>query len=190
MGHSTEELRRDIEDTRADMSYTLDAIGDRVSPGRMMTRRKNRMSSSIQSLRDRVMGTASDAQHGMSAMAEDATESIKHAPEAVAERTQGAPMVAGGIALGIGFLAAVAFPATDKEKRAASKMMDTLEPAKQQLTDSAKEMADHLKEPAMEAAERVKQSASEGASQVADTARDAAGETRQQTAESAQRLQA
>ena len=57
MGQSTHELRRDIERTRADLGDTLDAIGDRVSPGRMIERRKNRMSSGIRSVKDRVMGT-------------------------------------------------------------------------------------------------------------------------------------
>ena len=43
MGQSPEELKQDVESTRADLSDTLDAIGDRVSPGRMIERRKNRM---------------------------------------------------------------------------------------------------------------------------------------------------
>ena len=61
MGQSTYELRRDIEQTRADLGETLDAIGDRVSPGRMIERRKNRMTSGIRSFKDRVMGTAEQA---------------------------------------------------------------------------------------------------------------------------------
>ena len=47
MGQSTEELKRDIEQTRADMSGTLDAIEDRVSPSRMIQRRKNRVAESV-----------------------------------------------------------------------------------------------------------------------------------------------
>ena len=47
MGQSTEELKRDIEHTRADMSGTLDAIEDRVSPSRMIQRRKNRVAESV-----------------------------------------------------------------------------------------------------------------------------------------------
>ena len=33
MGQSAEELRQEIAGTRADLGDTLDAIGDRVSPG-------------------------------------------------------------------------------------------------------------------------------------------------------------
>ena len=36
MGTSAEELRRDIAQTREDLGETIDAIGDRVSPGRVM----------------------------------------------------------------------------------------------------------------------------------------------------------
>ena len=61
MGQSTEELRREIEYTRDDLGQTLDAIGDRVSPGRIVERRKNRVVNGLSSVRDRVMGTASDA---------------------------------------------------------------------------------------------------------------------------------
>ena len=41
MGQSADELRHDIEATRGQLGETLDAIGDRVSPGRMIERRKN-----------------------------------------------------------------------------------------------------------------------------------------------------
>ena len=57
MGQSTEELRRDIEATRSDMGATLDALEDRLSPGRVAQRQKNRFSAWTQSMRDRVMGT-------------------------------------------------------------------------------------------------------------------------------------
>ena len=67
MGQSTEELKRDIEHTRADMSGTLDAIEDRVSPGRMIQRRKNRITGSVHALRERVMGAASEMEHGVAA---------------------------------------------------------------------------------------------------------------------------
>ena len=66
MGQSADELRRDIEQTRDGLCDTLDAIGDRVSPGRVLERRKNRAVQGIQSLRDRVMGSVSDAKDGIS----------------------------------------------------------------------------------------------------------------------------
>jgi len=174
MGQDTEELKREIEDTRADMSETLDAIGDRVSPGRIVQRRKNRVSASIQDLRYRVMGTAEDSREGLSEKAHEATDAVKHTPDAISSGTQGSPLVAGALAFGFGFLIAAAFSPTNTEKRASAKVMDKLEPAKEQLMDSAKEMAEHLKEPAKAAAMEIKDTATESASTVASTARDAA----------------
>ena len=186
MGQSTDELRRDIEVTRDDMSGTLDAIGDRLIPGRVAQRQKNRMSATVRSWRDRVMGTASDMEHGLSSATGDAADAVKQTPQMVTEKTQGSPMMAGAVAMGVGFLAAVAFPATEKERRAAESVKDTIEPARQQVMDSAKEVAQHMKEPAREAAEEIKQAASQGATEVASTAREAAQDTKQQAQESAQ----
>jgi hypothetical protein len=184
MGQSTEELKRDIEHTRADMSGTLDAIEDRVSPSRMIQRRKNRIAGSVHAVRERVMGAASEMEHGVATAAGDVTGTIKDAPQAVARGTEGAPIVAGAIALGLGFLAAVAFPATDAEREASTKVAGKLEPAKQELMNSAKEVAENLKEPAKQAAQEVKDAASESAGAVSSTAREAVEETKQQTSES------
>lgn len=184
MGQDTDELKRDIEDTRAGMTETLDAIGDRVSPGRIVERRKNRIRASVDDLRDRVMGTASDTQRGLSEAAHGATDAVKHTPDAITNGTQGAPLMAGAIAFGAGFLAAAVFSPTETEKQASAKVMETLEPAKEQLVDSAKQIADHLKEPAKQAAQEVKDSAGESAASVASTARATADEAKQRTTES------
>jgi ElaB/YqjD/DUF883 family membrane-anchored ribosome-binding protein len=189
MGQSTEELKRDIEHTRADMSGTIDAIEDRVSPSRMIQRRKNRVSESVHTLRERVMGAASDMEHGVAAAASDVTGTIKDAPQAVAKGTEGAPMVAGAIALGLGFLVAVAFPTSRTEREAGTKVADKLEPAKQELMNSAKEVAENLKEPAKQAAQEVKDAASESATAVTSTAREAVEDTKQQATESVAAVQ-
>ena len=100
MGQGTEELKQRIEDTRSDMSGTLEAIGDRVSPSAVATRSKNRVIVGAQSVRDRVMGVAEAAQHSVSDTAAHAGEAVTSAPDALASRTQGAPMVAGALAFG------------------------------------------------------------------------------------------
>jgi ElaB/YqjD/DUF883 family membrane-anchored ribosome-binding protein len=179
MGQDTEELKRDIEDTRSEMTDTLDAIGDRMSPSRIVQRRKNRMTASVHDLRDRVMGTASDAATGT-------TDAIKHTPDAIASGTQGAPLVAGAIAFGAGFLVASVFSPTEAEKRASATVMEKLEPAKEQLMDSAREVADHLKEPVKEAAQDIKATAGDSAESIKSTTRDAAETTKSQTTDSMQ----
>jgi uncharacterized protein YjbJ (UPF0337 family) len=185
MGQSTDELRRQIEDTRADMSDTVDAIEDRIRPGRVIQRQRNRMSQGWHDMRERVMGSASELQGSMSETAGEVTDTIKDAPDAMMRQTQGSPMVAGAMAFGLGFLLAVAFPPTDAERQASERLADKVEPAKQQLVESAKEVADNLKEPAKQAAQEVKDTAREGASEVTSTAREAIAETKDQASESA-----
>jgi len=183
-------LRRDIEYTRADMSDTVDAIEDRIRPGRAIQRQKNRMSEKWYDVRDRVMGTASDLHDNVGETAGDMTDTIKDAPDVMIRETQGSPMIAGALALGLGFLVAVAFPASDAERRASSRLADKVEPAKQEMVDSAKEVADHLREPTMQAAQQLKDAAREGAADVSDTAKQAIQDTKQQASDSAATVQA
>jgi ElaB/YqjD/DUF883 family membrane-anchored ribosome-binding protein len=156
----------------------------RVSPGRIMERRKNRMAMTIRSMRYRVMGTAHDARDAVSDQAEGVVEAVKDAPDMMRERTQGAPLVAGGLAFGVGFLVAAAIPSTKMEKEAGAAMMNTVEPLKDELTDAGRAMAANLKEPATEAMESVKAVASEGAQAVAETGKSAVDETKQSAKDS------
>jgi len=151
MGQSAEELRYEIADTRAELGQTLDAIGDRVSPGRMIERRKNRFVVGMRSAKDRIMGTASDASHavtdrvqgvgdGITDTAGSAVETVRGAPEAARQQAQGNPMMVGAVAFGIGFLVAAAFPPSRTEEQLAEQAMEKAEPVKQQLMESAKRL--------------------------------------------------
>jgi len=167
-------VRREIEDTRNELGNTIDAIGDRVIPGRVIERRKNQMNQGVRSVMDRVMGKAHDARQAVG----DAGSSVTDAPGAVLTQAQGAPMVAGALAFAAGFLVAAAFPPSQAEKDVVNeKLADKVEPVKQQLSQVGQEMADHLKEPATDAVQSVKSAAQEGAQQVASTAKDAAQQT-------------
>ncbi|MBA3287149.1 MAG: DUF3618 domain-containing protein [Acidimicrobiia bacterium] len=174
MGQSAEELRHDIADTRAELGSTMDAIGDRVSPGRIIERRKNRLTAGMRSVKERVMGTASDTTSSVAESAHSAADTVRAAPEAALEQTHGHPMAAGAVAFGVGFLAAAIWPPSRAETDAASRMLDKAEPVKQAVVESAKEVAGDLKESAAEAVEQVKQTATEGAQEVGATAKDAA----------------
>lgn len=187
MAQSAEELRRDIERTREGLGETLDAIGDRVSPGRMIERRKNRVTASVRGIKDRVMGTAGDATHAVTdrvhAMGDSASSAaghVKDMPDTIRHQAEGAPLMAGALAFGVGFLVAAVFPATRTEREAGSKVLEKVEPLKGELTSAGKELAEHLKEPAMEAANQLKDAAKESAQTVTGTAKDAAQETAQQ----------
>ncbi len=186
MGQSAEELRREIEYTRGDLGETLDAIGDRVSPGRIVERRKNKVVNGLSSVRNRVMGTASDAGHSVGDTAGSAVDTIKGAPDAVVQQTQGNPLVAGGIAFGVGVLLASIFPASAKEQQVAGQLKEKAEPLAEDLKQTGQQMAEHMKEPAREAVESVKQAATEGQQAVADTAKYAAESTGQAAREGAE----
>jgi len=179
MGQSAEELRRDIEYTREDLGQTLDAIGDRVSPGRIMERRKNRVMYTWANVRDRVMGSASDAGQTFGDTAGGAVDTIKSAPDAVVQQTQGNPMIVGAVAFGVGALLASVFPATAKEQEVAGQLKEKAQPLAEDLKQTGQQVAEHLKEPAKEAIESVKEAAAEGQQAVSDTAKDAAGTTRE-----------
>lgn len=185
MGQSAEELRAEIAETRAQMSGTVDAIGDRVSPGRMMERRKNRFTHGVRSIRDRVMGTIGDAGHAVTGSAQTAVDKVHHAtdsmhqmPDAIRDRSQGSPMTAGGIAFGLGFLVAVALPPSRTEREATASLMDRAGPVKDEVTHTARAMVEDLKEPAKNALGEVKEAASDAAAELSDTAKNAAQQTK------------
>jgi hypothetical protein len=128
MGTNTEELRREIEQTRHGLGDTLDAIGDRVSPSRVIARRKNRVSGAVRNARERVMGVGADAGHAIGNTTESALQSVHDAPQAVRSQAQGSPMAAGAIAFGIGFIAAAAFPPSRAEQQMAGNLTERIEP--------------------------------------------------------------
>ena len=188
MGASTEELRNDIAATRSDMSETLDAIGDRVSPGRIIERRKARMTMSVQSMRDRVMGTVHDATDTVRDAGDGLSDSVSGVPDKVRAGTEGAPLVAGALAFGVGFLVASLAPTSAVEEQAAEKLLEKAEPLKEEAIGAAKEMAEHLKEPAVESARVVGETAKQGAQEVADEVKTAAHDTKEEATEAARRV--
>jgi len=190
MGQSAEELRREIEDTRDDLGQTLDAIGDRVSPGRIVERRKNRVMNGLSSVRDRVMGTASDTGHAVGDTATGAVDTLKGTPDAVVKQTQGSPLVAGALAFGVGVLVASVFPPTEKEQEVADQLKEKAQPLADDLKETGQEMAEQLKEPAREAVESVKQVAAEGQQAVTETAKGAANSTRDAAREGTETVRA
>jgi len=154
------------------MSNTLDAIGDHVSPGRIIERRKNRVVNTVAGARDRVMGSATDTSENMA-------DGVKGIPDAVTTKTQGSPLGAGLVAFGLGFVAAAVFPPSSKEKQVAGQLMANAEPLKDELVDAGKQIADDLKAPAQASLDHVKESATGAAQEVKSTAADAADSVKQ-----------
>ncbi|MFP5319246.1 MAG: DUF3618 domain-containing protein [Acidimicrobiia bacterium] len=188
MGQDADQLKRDIDQTRGNLTSTVDAIGDRVSPGRIVERKTERMRQGVQSVRDRVMGAASDvtgtvgdrvsgAATSVRDSAGSAAGSLKEAPasvkQAATERTEGAPLAVGLIAFGAGLLASALVKPTAREAQLAQAAADAAQPVKESLAEAGRELASDLREQGQAAVEEVKHTATQGAEDVKDTARQA-----------------
>ena len=167
MSTRTEELRMDIAEERRELAESIEAIGDRVSPGRIVERRTNRIKDRITSVKDTVMGAAPS----MPSMPHPHPPSMPSMPSVsmpdVQGTTRGNPLAAGVVAFGLGALAAAVFPATRKEAEVAQAARDAVEPMAQEV---GKEIASGMQEHAKVAAEQVRSVATEGAEQVKQAA--------------------
>lgn len=199
---SPEEIRRDIERTRAGLSRDVNALGDAMTPGHLARRGADRAKQRAVGLRERVMGSASQAAHSASGSAQSAVssagESVSDAASTVGDRAgdaahtvkqqaTGSPLTAGLVALGVGWLVGSLLPASQKEQQLAQTVQEKAEPVvegvKSTATDVARESAEHLKEPVREAAESVRDQAQSSVQQVKQEGKDAAGSV-QETAQS------
>lgn len=184
MTSDPEQIRRDIERTRSELSDDVNALGDKVSPGSIARRQVGRVRGAATAVKDSVMGTASDAADQTQHAASTVGDTVSEAPSMVAERAKGSPVAAGLIAFGLGLLASSLIPASRTEQRAAQAVKETAEPLVQELTDAAKETAQHLQEPAQQALEEVRSTASEAVDTVRQDTGQAAEQVRSQAADS------
>jgi len=191
MAERTEELTQDIDATREHMSETIDAIGDRVSPSRVASRRWEQTREASYRMRERMMGAPrSAAASGRSAGGDlassvgDAAGSVRStitsAPDMVQERTQGNPLVLGAMAFGIGVLIGSAAPPSQEETKLAERVVPKV---KDEAASVARDVADSTKDQAQQAMDQVKSAASDAAGAVQDKAKDAAQQTTQKASD-------
>ena len=182
MAEDPEQLKRNIELSRRNVGRDVDALTEKVSPGRVVGRRVDRARSGIDRMRERVMGSVGDTAGSALSSVQDAGsavgETVGSAPDLARARTRGTPLAAGVIAFAAGWVAAAALPASTKERQVTQEAKDTAMDAagqvKEQATQMAQEVKESLSEPAQEAVEQVKHSASQAADEVAGESRSAA----------------
>jgi uncharacterized protein DUF3618 len=188
MGTTEAELRREAELERARMGETLEAIGDRLSPERMVERRKAAMGQGFRRMREAVMGSpeyvepvvrtgresASSAMSSAADTARSVADKVQHAPEAMTNRTAGNPLAAGLIAFGAGLLIASAFPSTRTEQRLAETAQPQLEKAKAELRDAGQQVTGDLRETAKSAVQETASGGRDAMTNVTDEARSSA----------------
>jgi hypothetical protein len=177
-----EVIRRHIDSTRADLSRNVDALTEKVSPGRVVGRNVEKAKSKMGSVKETVMGSAvPHGNHAMgsagstaSSVASSVGDTASAVPSMAREKTQGNPLAAGLVAFGIGWLASSLVPASQKEQQAAGAVKDAASEHSGTLTAPLKESAtaakDNLTAPAQDAVTAVKDSASDAAGTVKDEA--------------------
>jgi hypothetical protein len=174
MGQDPDEIRQDIEQTRAEMSETVEAVGYKAD---VPSRAKEAVSDKVESVKSKVSDTASRAKEvvvGSASRAGDATPSggeVKQQARQVAGMAKQNPL---GLAIGaaaIGFLAGLAVPSTRVEDEKLGRVAD--------------QVKDKVKETGQEALDRGKQVAQDVASSAADTAKQSTKEHGQELADSA-----
>jgi ElaB/YqjD/DUF883 family membrane-anchored ribosome-binding protein len=189
MSNDPEQIRREIERTRTELSDNVNALGDKVNPGSIAKRQVGRVRGAATSVKDAVMGGTSDAADTGQQVATTMGDAVSNAPNAVARKAQGSPIAAGLIAFGAGLLVSSLLPASRVEQQAAEKVKDTAQPMVDDLTDTAKEVAENLKEPAQQAIEEVKSTATDAAATVKDEATSAADDVKSQAQDSKDTVQ-
>ena len=136
-----EVIRQQIEDTRRELSYDVDALNEKVNPARVVDRRVTAAKGRLSNIKEKVMGSAQDTTsqaHGMASnaagsvqgaassaadsvqsAASTAVSTVQQAPDMAIRQTQGNPLAAGLIAFGVGWLVSSLLPASEKEKQLA-----------------------------------------------------------------------
>jgi gas vesicle protein len=186
MGQSAEELTTtpaDIEATRTNLTHDIDELTDKVTPSRVLDRRKEAAKGRFRSIRDKVMGSATDTGDSLRGTVSSASESISDtatgAMSGLESRAQGNPLAAGVVAFGAGMLLSALIPASDKEAQAAQQLTQVAKEKGQPLIDEARSVGQGM-------AADLKESAADSAQQVQTTAQDSVANVKQEGQSSAQ----
>jgi hypothetical protein len=170
-----DEIREQIERTRADLSDNVNALADSVNPAHVAGRQVEKVKGAVFGVKDKVMGGSggSNSESRLSS----AGSAVAGAPGQLTSQAKGNPLAAGLIAFGAGLLAGSLLPSSAAEQQAATKAKDAATPV---LSDAAKEVSGNLREPAQNAMEAVKGTATDAVSNVKDTGTSAAQDVKGQ----------
>jgi ElaB/YqjD/DUF883 family membrane-anchored ribosome-binding protein len=185
VGQDPDAIRQDIEQTRAEMSDTVEAVGYKAD---VPSRAKDKVSETVDNVKNKVSDTATRAKEAVVGTASRAGDAMSETTSRVGDAApsggqvkQQAKRAAGlaqenplGLAVGavaLGFLAGLAVPSTRVEN--------------ERLGPVADQVKDKVKETGQEALDRGKQVAQEVASSAAETAKQSTQEHGQDLAHSA-----
>jgi hypothetical protein len=195
-----DEIRAEIEQTRAQLSEDVDRLGESAAPKNVARRQVDKAKEAAVSLKDSitdsVMGKADDVggglpdpQAALSDRAASVKETLSGVPHSTRARTRGNPLAAGLIAFGAGLLISSLIPSSQKEQEAVERLQEKAGPLKEQVSQAASGLAAGLKEPAQHAVESVKDTAAQAGDNVKAEGSAAADEVRQQVQDSKENVQ-
>src|SRR5918993_1254374 len=177
VSNDPEEIRADIERTRAELSDNVDALADTANPKNIARRQASRVKEAAVGVKEHIMGSsndpydsgrAGDAKYALQDKASSVSDAVSNAPAQVKQRARGNPLAAGLIAFGAGLLISGLIPSSQREQEAVSTLQEKAEPLKEKATEAVRDVASNLREPAQEAAQSVKETAAEGVQTVKD----------------------
>jgi gas vesicle protein len=196
----------DIEATRASLSRDIDELTDKVSPARVVDRRREAARGRLAGWKEKVMGAAPDlgavrsrvpgagsgsgsgsagpgvgerASGVASSVSESVSGTASGAVDSLGSRAQGNPLAAGLVAFGAGMLISALIPASEKETRVAQQAVDAAKEHGQPLVEEAKSVGQQM-------GADLKDSATESVQQVKDTAQDSVQNVKSEGQSSAQ----
>jgi hypothetical protein len=184
VGEDPDRIRREIEQTRAEMSDTVDALGYKADV-------KERAKESIQEKRDSAKETVVGATQTVKEKLVGAKDSAAGATPDTEQVKQGARRAAGlaqenplGLAIGsvaVGFIAGLLVPATRIEDEKLGEVSDeVIERAKETGQEALERGKQVAQEAAQSAQETVKESGQRHGEELRDSAQQQAQETAQQ----------
>ena len=195
-----DEIRRDIERTRTDLSDNVNALSDSTHPGNIARSQVDKAKSRARGLRERVFGSdddyddrtffAGDQGHVSGSKVDDARQNVAEAPARLKRTARGNPIAAGLVALGVGALIGGLLPASRVEEDAAADLRDRAEPLTDEVKQMATEAKEHLQPAAQEAADSVKETAQQAGEQVKSDATQAKDDVTDQARSSAENVRA
>lgn len=194
MNDSPEEIRRDIERTRAELSQNVTALGDSSRPSNLAREQVDKVKEGVAGLKEKVFGDPYDpwdegavgsAGRQVADARDRAGDLAADAPRQLKARTRGNPLAAGLIAFGVGALVGGLLPASRVEQEAAARVKDAAEPVVEQVKEMAQEASENLKPTAQDAAESVRTTAQDAGQTVRDEASRARDDVSSQASSSA-----
>src|SRR3954466_2077909 len=89
-------IRRQIEDTRRELSYDVDALNEKVNPARVVDRRVTAAKGRMTNLKEKGMGSAHDTPSSAHGVASNAAGSVQGAASSAADSVSNAASTAAG----------------------------------------------------------------------------------------------